>query len=181
MFQVLKHKVKSNTTNLVWVVDSMTKVNEKTEKHLNQILKDKGYDYKISFRCIDFFGDDKRDPVSKIEDLKKEQIDILCIPVDKSDYSGHSVGLEMVNQNMLECLDGAFSNETLKSMHSKGISLATTINGKHYGVSSVGICASKNCWYVDRDLIEKNKLQVNDLKNKELWQITKPELFTVVR
>lgn len=104
LFEALKPKVKSNTTDLVWVVDSMTKVNEKTEENLNQILKDKGYDYKISFRCIDFFADDKGDPISKIEDLKQEQVDILCIPVNKSDYSGHSVGLEMVNNPYLEII-----------------------------------------------------------------------------
>lgn len=155
LFRDWASKQKTNTIDLVWVVDSMTKANENTAEHLNQILKDNGYDYRISFQCVDFFSDDKREPVSKIEDLKKEQVDILCIPVNKCDYSGYSVGLEMVNKNMLECLDDAFSNETLKNMQSKGISLATTINGKHYGVSTAGICASKTCWYVDRDLFEK--------------------------
>lgn len=164
-------KPKNSVTNLIWVVDGITQVNEKTEKHINQILKEKGYDYKISFRCVDFFNDDKEDPVSKIENLKKEQVDILCIPVNKCDYSGHSVGLEMVNKNMLECLDGVFSNKKLKEMQKKGISMATTINGKHYGVYTGGICASKTWWYVDRNLLKKSSLKINSLKNKELWQI----------
>lgn len=172
LIKTFKTNFKSDTTNLVWVVDSITGVNETTEKRLNQILKDNGYEYEISFRCVDFFSDDKKDPVSKIEKLKNEQVDILCIPINKSNYSGHSVGLEMVNKNLLVCLDGEFSKETLKTMQSKGISLATTINGKHYGISTVGICASKTCWYADYDWLEKSNLQVSDLKNKELWQIT---------
>lgn len=60
LIKTFKTNFKSDTTNLVWVVDSITGVNETTEKRLNQILKDNGYEYEISFRCVDFFSDDKR-------------------------------------------------------------------------------------------------------------------------
>lgn len=161
---------------LVWVIDGITKVNEETENRINQILEENGMDYSISFRCDDFFENDEKDPVTQIEQLKDEQVDILCIPVNKAEYSGYSVGLDMVNKKLLYCLDELLDDKMIDWLKTNDSSLATSINGKYYGISSVGLCATKTFWNVDNKMFDKYNVKTRDFINKELWQME--SLFT---
>lgn len=161
---------------IVWVIDEATGITETTEESLNQLLADKGVGYKVAIRRENFLQDSQESPIVKIKEMKKkkQQVDVLFIPVDVSEYSGHNLGLEMCKEELLYPMDTYLKSKEGKLLYqqfSASCWKSASVNGKNYGMPTETALVYGVRWHVNKQLMKKYHLKREDFQNKEIWEL----------
>jgi len=165
------HNSSSKKNELVWITNKYAPIDTDLVNKLNSLLKEKGYNFSVSFKKIeDNWESDSLLPT--IMELKNsgQQVDLIYSGLDSADktinnyYDFVKNGIYTDLTQMLSTESGRAVKNAIDDKFWKGI----TVNGKIYGVRVQGNVATPAGWGFNKEIVNKYHLDISN-PSADLW------------